>query len=279
MQILQVDELVCPSCLRDLGRGGVGGGLGFGMLSCGSCSRRYPVFAGVPALYRESAVRGTDRFMRVLYDTFAAFHDPAVRMALPLFQGSTERQLRQAVMDRLEVESVEAESEDGIVRILEVGVGTGANLPYLEDALPTGSEVQVWGCDLSKTMLARCAKRVRDIQRFDVSLCLADAHELPFASASFDRVFHVGGIGGYRDQEKALAEMVRVARPGTPIVVVDEQLSPTGKADPATRLLFRMFTAYELNPRAPVDLLPEGVTGVEVEQVGEMFYLMRLNSA
>ncbi len=34
-----------------------------------------------------------------------------------------------------------------------------------------------------------------------------------FADGAFDRVFHVGGINGYRDRRRALAEMARVARP------------------------------------------------------------------
>ena len=48
------------------------------------------------------------------------------------------------------------------------------------------------------------------------------AEDLPFADNSFDIVFHVGGINFFSDKPRALAEMLRVAKPRTKLMVADE---------------------------------------------------------
>jgi len=45
---------------------------------------------------------------------------------------------------------------------------------------------------------------------------------LLFVDGIFDVVFRVGGINFFNDKARAIAEMIRVARPGTKIVIVDE---------------------------------------------------------
>ena len=102
----------------------------------------------------------------------------------------------------------------------------------------------------------------------------ADAHALPFADASFDRVFHVGGIGGYGDTRLGLAEMARVARPDTPIVVVDEQLDPGRDDSLFHRVVFRALTFYTTAPDSPVADLPPGATAVLSEQVSRFYYCL-----
>jgi SAM-dependent methyltransferase len=53
-------------------------------------------------------------------------------------------------------------------------------------------------------------------------LAWAEAEALPFADATFDVVFSVGGFNYFRDPLAALAEMRRVARPSAPVIVADE---------------------------------------------------------
>src|SRR3972149_1510341 len=64
-------------------------------------------------------------------------------------------------------------------RILEVGVGTGKNLPYH----PEGSRSVA--VDLSPGMLRRAARKADRLGR-DVDLVLADAQRLPFRDGAFD---------------------------------------------------------------------------------------------
>ena len=59
----------------------------------------------------------------------------------------------------------------------------------------------------------------------------------------------------------ALAELARVAKPGTPVVVSDEQLQ-AGITDPYRRAMFALVTFYDDDPRSPVDLVPPGAVDV-----------------
>ena len=99
--------------------------------------------------------------------------------------------------------------------ILEVSVGTGRNFDYL----PT--DAQYVGLDLSLGMLRRCRTNLR-LWRREADLILGSAEQLPFVDGAFDVVFHVGGINFFSDPRRAVAEMVRVAKPETKILVVDE---------------------------------------------------------
>jgi ubiquinone/menaquinone biosynthesis C-methylase UbiE len=158
------------------------------------------------------------------------------------------------------------------LRILEVGIGAGANLSLLDRDLPPYCDVEIWGLDLSVGMLERCRRRLAQDPGRPVRLLLADAHALPFPDACFDRVFHVGGIGGYGNPGRGLAEMARVARPGTPILVVDEQLDPAWRTSPFHRLVFRALTFYASESASPVGDLPPGATDVVSEQLSRYYY-------
>ena len=53
-------------------------------------------------------------------------------------------------------------------------------------------------------------------------LFLGFAEQLPFEGDTFDVVFHTGSINVFEDRRRAIEEMVRVAKPGTRIVISDE---------------------------------------------------------
>ena len=89
-------------------------------------------------------------------------------------------------------------------RVLEVGAGTGANLPVL-DALGVR---QVVGCDVSAEALRYSARGHAG------PLAAADAVRLPFKDSSFDLVMAADVIEHLEDDSAALAEFVRVLKPG-----------------------------------------------------------------
>jgi ubiquinone/menaquinone biosynthesis C-methylase UbiE/uncharacterized protein YbaR (Trm112 family) len=276
MELQDVDGLCCPGCGGRLVFHGQedGGRLKHGKLRCGGCGEAWKVSRGLPRLYRETAVRGTDRLMRVIYDGLPALHDPLTAVLTPLLQSVSEDEARGRYMRRLELGALTPRADGQPTRILEVGVGTGANLPLIQRELPRGLDVEVWGVDLSEGMLAHCRQRVARGGLPPVRLMMADAHALPFPEGTFDRVLHVGGIGGYHQPRVALEEMARVAKPGTPLVVVDEQLDPGFRPNLVQKLAFRAITFYSRDPHCPRELLPLGATDVIEEQVAPFYYCL-----
>jgi ubiquinone/menaquinone biosynthesis C-methylase UbiE len=185
-------------------------------------------------------------------------------------------------MRRIDLGSLGPHPDGQPARILEIGVGAGANLPLIQRDLPPHLEAEIWGIDLSEGMVRQCqAALARASNRpslsaraCEVRLLIADAHALPFPDHTFDRVFHVGAMGSYRDPRTALAEMARVAIPGTPIVVVDEQLDPSQHHNLYRRTAFRLLTFYDRNPHCPRELLPDGATEIIEEQLGRFYYCL-----
>ncbi len=273
MRRADILHLACPSChggLRERGDEA---------LACEGCGAVWPMVEGLPHLYREAEVRGNDRMMRAIYDRVPKLLDPAMRYVMPILQKGSERQLRDGYMRRLDLGALRLRAGRAVsvgdtptppVRVLEVGIGTGANVALVERDRPAGIDLEIWGVDLSTGLLRECRRKVGR----EVRLAVADAHALPFRSGSFDRVFHVGGINGFRDARRALAEMARVAAPGTPIVVVDEQLDRQEQRSAAIRAMFRLYTFYNADPRCPVDLLPAGAAGVVEEQLNRFYYCL-----
>lgn len=243
-----------------------------GEVHCARCSRHWPVENGMPRFIDDRAIGGVERLMRLIYDNLAALHDPSSRLIMPALQFVSEAVARDRYMPRLELALLTPRADGSPVRILEVGVGTGANLALVKRDLPTHLDVEIWGLDLSVGMLEQCRRRLRHETLPPVRLVLGDAHCLPFRDGEFDRVFHVGGIGGYRDQARGLAEMARVARRGTPIVVVDEQLDPSRGHCLYHRLAFRALTFYDSDPKSPVELLPKAAADVIDEQITRFYY-------
>ena len=271
-----VKLLRCPTCGDAMEyRGGLDGtgAIKHGTLACGN--EQWQVRRGLPMLYREQWVKGNDKLLRYMYNLFPRLHNPAVRYMLPVMQlGGFEDELRGGYIRRLELEQLQP-AQDRPLRILEVGIGAGANIELVLERLPRGLDLEYWGLDLSSGMLASCQRLVKRRGHHLVRLMLGDAHSLPFEPDTFDRVFHVGGIGGFNDPAKALAEMGRVALPGTPIVVVDEQLDPQKKHTLYHRAMFKLLTFYDDDPRSPVAELPPDASDILEEHVARFYYSLR----
>ncbi len=260
------DLLVCPDCRAALAPSGEA-------LRCPGCRAYWPPEMGLPKLFREDRVGPMDRFMRLFYNGLPALHDPLTTHLLPVLQrDGTEAAFREGVMQAIDLASLEP-GTDRPVRILEVGIGAGANLPFVQRALPAGLDVEYWGLDLARGMLRQCRRRL-PMDRLDVHLVLGDAHALPFPDESFDRVFHVGAIATFHGPDRALAEMARVARRGTPIAVVDEQLDPAMDNSLRDRLAFRLLTFYDLDPHCPSEHVPADAVDVRAEQLSRFLYCL-----
>ncbi len=99
--------------------------------------------------------------------------------------------------------------------LLDVAIGDGVYLDWLP------KEWRIAGVDISRSQLDACRNRA-DSARRDVRLAQCEAESLPLADRRFDAVLSIGAFNYFNNPEGALREMVRVARPGAPIVVSDE---------------------------------------------------------
>ncbi|MGP0063711.1 MAG: class I SAM-dependent methyltransferase [Isosphaeraceae bacterium] len=106
---------------------------------------------------------------------------------------------------------------DRPARILDVGCGTGVFAARLRTALP---QVEVYGVDLVSEMLQKGQSRWR-LHQGHVLPLQGESEHLPFASGTFDIVTCANSFHHYPRQERAIAEMGRVLRPGGRLMVID----------------------------------------------------------
>jgi phosphatidylethanolamine/phosphatidyl-N-methylethanolamine N-methyltransferase len=114
-------------------------------------------------------------------------------------------------------------------RVLDVGVGTGANLPLYP------AHCHVTGVDFSPHMLERARVRLARLGRRNTRLSLMDAAHLQFADNSFDVVYAAYTVSVVPDPIRVVSEMRRVCRRGGRIVM----LSHFGSANPIGACLER----------------------------------------
>jgi len=80
---------------------------------------------------------------------------------------------------------------------------------------------EIIGLDISLGQLKRCRDYVAH-RGWNVQLDLGNAEGLPYQDNTFDGVFHIGGINFFNDKQKAIEEMIRVAKSGARILIADE---------------------------------------------------------
>jgi SAM-dependent methyltransferase len=103
------------------------------------------------------------------------------------------------------------------MRLLDVGCGTGVDVFALSDRV--GDSGYVAGIDSSPELIEEARRRTP--QGAKVGFEVADAAELPFGSGEFDAVRSERVIMHVADPAKAIAEMLRVTKPGGRVVVSD----------------------------------------------------------
>lgn len=210
----------------------------------------FPVRGGIPFFLEDSDVSGSNKTFQAMYDRLARFYDVPYKLGYYLTRKSFLRKVREVWRGELEVR------EDD--RVLEVSIGTGFNRRYFPQ------DVSYYGLDISPGMLRQCR---RNMKRWGLQAALVrgNAECLPFADGAFDVVFHVGGINFFNDKDGAIREMIRVARPGTRIVISDEteKFMKFYNAIPMLRKVTKKISEPVV---PPVDLIPTEMLEVRFEE-------------
>jgi ubiquinone/menaquinone biosynthesis C-methylase UbiE len=140
----------------------------------------------------------TERIRR-LYDDRAATYDRSLGLVERIMLGP----FRQAYGALLKAATI------------EIGVGSGLNIPYYSSDV-----TRAVGVDLSREMLRHARERASQLG-IPFALVQADAEALPFPDASFDTGAISLALCTIPDPAKALLELGRICRPGGRIVMLE----------------------------------------------------------
>lgn len=199
------------------------------------------------------------------YDWVAPFYDVFMKMGAFL-DGIKASRARKNFVQSL---GLEAES-----RVLEVGVGTGINLPLV--ARQVGPRGMIAGLDPSIPMLEQGQEKLAR-KNTAASLVGGQAERLPFKRDSFDTVYIFGAFNLLSDQERAVRELMRVTVPNGQIIISDKSLARFRK-DSFRKNLLQTFEPQLSNP-PPIDAIPLPEDEVELTwSWNNLFYVFKFRN-
>lgn len=126
------------------------------------------------------------------------------------------------VMDRMIKEVWRRELLENVSgKVLEVGIGTGANLPFYPKQI-----LSLTGIDFSKGMLKYAREKVsKENYSFPIELIEADIQALPFPDNTFDTVVSTCVFCSVPDPLVGLKELRRVCKPNGRIFMLEHMRS------------------------------------------------------
>jgi ubiquinone/menaquinone biosynthesis C-methylase UbiE len=163
-------------------------------------------------------------------------------------------------------------------RVLELGVGTGANLRFYPPAV-----TDLVAIDPVANMIERAAREVRRLEGrrrglpFRVRLHQASAEALPYADGSFDTVVAFLTLCTVPDPAAAAREVHRVLRPGGRLLVLEHVRAEDGRPlawwqDRVDPLWTRAAGGCHLNRDTPVVLENAGFDTAPLHRYRDQTY-------
>jgi ubiquinone/menaquinone biosynthesis C-methylase UbiE len=233
-----------------------------GDLLVSGSGERFGIEDGIAQVLRPEDLTGLNGKYNRLYEFIGGMYDDVQRVGCAL-AGIDRDAYAMSYLGQLEIKAGDT--------VLETSVGTGLNFKYL----PEGAHLV--GLDLSRAMLAACQLNLAR-WNLEADLFLGNAEYLPFADNSFDVVFHVGGINFFSDRERAIREMIRVAKPGSRILIADETEEHVKSNYEQAPITGRFFKNRTDAVAAPVEMIPTQMREVQLSTLAPVgknrFYVL-----
>lgn len=158
--------------------------------------------------------------------------------------------------------------------VLEVGIGTGANLPYYPE------NISLTGIDFSPGML-RFARKKAEMLNISLALLEMDAQNMDFPDDTFDFVVTSCVYCSVPDPVAGLKEMRRVVKPDGKVLMLEHMRSENpaiGKAMDWLNPIFVRMIGANINRRTLENIMKAGFVIEENEQLlGTIVRRMVLN--
>lgn len=268
MDLNIVEYLRCPACKGEIElkpEEREGQRVLSGQLICQRCRKGYEIAYGLPNLVHpepKDLPEMDAKFLRQ-YERIARTYDLTVRLLMLMPPGSMwePRARRRDLIAPLELKPGDW--------VLEVGAGTGSNQPLIAEQIGNG---KLFALDLSPGMLAVAREKLGK-RGIEAEFALGNAAHLPYRDNIFDAVLHFGGINTFGEKGRAIAEMVRVAKPGAKIVIGDEGFAPGKEKTRFGHWLLKQNTLFANKP--PLELIPPVVEDLQLRWIWRgLFYLI-----
>ena len=232
-----------------------------GMFS-NSRGKTYTLYNNIPNFIYPDELKGMDLSAQEFYNGRATQYDDTLHLTF-YTHGIDEIETRNSFINNLNI------NENS--KVLEIACGTGRDSELIAERL-TGANAEFHLQDLSEDMMLKCYDKLKNFS-LKKSFSLSNACYLPYPDNYFDATYSFGAVGEFSDKKQALAEMVRVTKPGGKVVFGDESIPEWYRKTDFYKILTKTNPMFA--EEVPWSAFPVEARNTKVEWViGGTFYLV-----
>jgi ubiquinone/menaquinone biosynthesis C-methylase UbiE len=210
--------------------------------------QNYKFTNGIYSFLDEKTLTGDNLKYNKLYNRIAWFYNLSQRFYFWLTFGG-EKKFREPFLSELEIKNND--------KVLEICTGTGDNFRFLN------KQATYFGADFSMEMLKQAKKHVKQ-WGINATFVHCNGENLPFKDEYFDVVLHCGGINYFIDKQKSINEMIRVAKSGAKLLIVDET-DQLVKENYQKNLLIKKNYVEAEKAIIPIEIIPTNMIEIKAE--------------